>query len=343
MWDSHWITNNGDIHHELEKELKSYLNVNYINLFTNGHLALSLALRSLDLKGEVITTPFTFSSTTHAIVENGLTPVFCDIKRSDFTMDENKIEDLITDKTSAILPVHVYGHACNVKSIEQIAKKYNLKVIYDAAHAFGVKIKGTGIGNFGDVSMFSFHATKVFHTVEGGALVCNNENYSNLFDLVKNFGIISPERVIRTGTNAKLSEFHAAMGLVNLRYVDGLIEKRKILKEEYIRNLSDVQGIEFSEDQEGVSQNYGYLPILVDQQKYKLSRDQLFDVLKEQDIYPRKYFYPLTSDYDCYKNRFDSMYTPVAKYVANRILTLPLYSDLELEDVTRICEIIKNI
>ncbi|MEK5079750.1 DegT/DnrJ/EryC1/StrS family aminotransferase [Solibacillus sp. FSL W7-1436] len=340
LWDSRWLTNMGMKHNELEKQLCSYLQVPFVSLFSNGHLALEVALEALELDGEVITTPFTFASTTHAIVRRGLKPVFCDVNPIDYTIDVSLIESLITDKTSAIVPVHVYGHMCNVKEIESLAQKYNLKVIYDAAHAFGTKLNGKDVGSFGDVSMFSFHATKVFNTIEGGALTFNNELYVNLFQSFKNFGITGPEDVSYVAGNAKMNEFQAAMGLCNLRHVDEEIAKRKHVVEQYKKELSGIEGIQLSPEQEGLQSNYAYFPVMFN--GYKYSRDEIIKRLAEHDIFARKYFYPLTNEFACYEGKFDLGSTPVAAYIGNRVLTLPLYADLNLEDVNRICTIIKS-
>ena len=340
LWDSHWLTNMGIKHKQLEAELSRYLNTPNVTLFTNGHLALECAIAAFNLTGEVITTPFTFASTTHAIVRDGLEPVFCDINPNDYTIDTDKLESLMTDKTSAIIPVHVYGNICNVNEIERIAKKYNLTVIYDAAHAFGVTVDDVGVANFGDASMFSFHATKVFNTIEGGAMTFRNEKLSKRLNGLKNFGIIGPESVEYVGGNAKMNEFQAAMGICNLRHVDGEIEKRKAVVERYVERLSNVKGIKSSGLQPGVKSNYDYFPVVFD--GYKMSRDEVFEKLKAEGIYARKYFYPLTNSFECYKDRFDVEKTPVAKYIADRVLTLPLYADLALDDVDRICNIILN-
>lgn len=342
IWDTKWLTNNGEKHNQLEKELSEYLKVNNTTLFCNGHMALYTALKALDLKGEVITTPFTFASTTHAIVQNGLTPVFCDINPNDYTIDVNKIESLITDKTSAIVPVHVYGNPCNVKKIEEIAKKYNLKVIYDAAHAFGVEINDKGISNFGDASMFSFHATKVFNTIEGGAIVYNDENLKSRLNLLKNFGIEGPETVSAVGMNAKMNEFSAAMGLCNLRHIKEEIEKRKDVVERYLYNLYDIDGIILPKYRKDVKYNYAYMPVVFDESKTDVTRDEINDELARNNVIARKYFYPLIQDFDCYKEQYSSDDTPIAKAISDRILTLPLYADLELENVDNICNIIKN-
>lgn len=344
IWDSHWLTNMGIKHETLKKELKNFLKVSNISLYTNGHLALEAAIKGLKLSGEIITTPFTFASTTHAITRNGARPVFCDINLENFTIDTKKIESLITDKTVAILPVHVYGTPCNVDEIEKIAEKYNLKVIYDAAHAFGVEIDGNGIANYGDVSMFSFHATKVFHTIEGGALTYNNEEYSKFFRLEKNFGIANEESVIENGGNAKMNEFQAAMGLINLRYIERGIQRRKKIVEIYRELLRDIEGITYLKDMKNVKHNYAYFPIVIDKNKYGKSRDEVFEKLKEYNVFVRKYFYPLTSDFECYKDiegNKDNLKN--SKYISNRVMTLPLYEDLEMKDVEYICELINYI
>lgn len=342
IWESHWLTNMGPKHNELETKLKDYLSVDNISLFTNGHNALELCLQAMNLRGEVITTPFTFASTTHAIVRNGLTPVFCDINPIDYTMDVTKIEGLITDKTTAIVPVHVYGHVCNVDEIERIAKKYGLKVIYDAAHVFGVRYKGRGIGSFGDASMFSFHATKVYHTIEGGAVCYHNEELGRELYKLRDFGIKDAETVDGIGSNAKMNEFVAAMGLCTLRHVDGEIAKRKKVVECYREQLDEVVGIQLPPIQTDVDSNYAYFPIVIDERVFGTTRNEVCTKLAENNIFARKYFYPLTNAFDAYHNRFDVNKTPIALHISNRVLTLPLYADLDLKDVERICDHIKR-
>lgn len=342
LWDSAWLTNMGVNHEKLSEELRMYLKVDNVSLFVNGHMALEMALQAMDLEGEVITTPFTFASTTHAIVRNSLKPVFCDIDPDDYTMDVNKIEKLITPKTCAIVPVHVYGSMCDVESIEKIAKAHGLKVIYDAAHAFGVEYKGKGAGSFGDASMFSFHATKVFHTIEGGAITTSDDELMDKLRKLKDFGIKDEETVDGVGANAKMNEFCAVMGLCNLRYVDGEIEKRRRVVERYRQNLSDVKGIRLLRVQKDVKCNYAYFPITVEEEEFGACRQDVFDALKQQDIHTRKYFYPLTSDMDCYRGMFDSSLTPVAKKAAERVLTLPMSASLRIEDVDRICDIVRS-
>lgn len=340
LWENHWLTNMGAKHKQLETELVQYLNTPNITLFTNGHLALECVIAAFNLTGEVITTPFTFASTTHAIVRNGLEPVFCDVNPNDYTIDTDKLEGLITDRTSAIIPVHVYGNICNVKEIERIAKKHKLKVIYDAAHAFGITFDGIGVANFGDASMFSFHATKVFNTIEGGAVTFKNYDLRKKLNDIKNFGITGPESVEYVGGNAKMNEFQAAMGICNLRHLDKEIEKRKGVVERYVERLGNISGIKLRESQSGVKSNYAYYPVVFD--GYKLNRDEVLENLKAEGIFARKYFYPLTNSFECYKGRFDVEETPVAKHIAERVLTLPLYADLALKDVDRICDIILN-
>lgn len=302
LWESHWLTNMGIYHEQLELELKKYLDVSEISLMVNGHMALELAIQAFDFpeNSQIITTPFTFISTTHAIVRNKLEPVFCDVKSTDGTIDETKIEELINEKTVAILPVHVYGHICNIEEIQKIANKYNLRVIYDAAHCFGVKYKGRGIGSYGDASIFSFHATKVFNTIEGGAVAFSDKKlYEKLYNL-KNFGIRGEEIVAEVGVNAKMNEFCAIMGLCNLRHIEDVISERKKRYEYYKDRLSGICGIEIFEGNKEGSKNYGYFPILVNRE-YKLSRNELYDKLKSKGIYSRKYFYPVTPDQACFK------------------------------------------
>lgn len=340
LWETHWLTNMGVKHKKLKSELQKYLDVLNIDLIVNGHMALELAMQAMNLRGEVITTPFTFASTTHAIVRNGLTPVFCDIDPDNFTIDAGKIESLITDRTCAIIPVHVYGNLCDVNEIERIARKYELKVIYDAAHAFGEKYENKGVGSFGDVSCFSFHATKVFNTIEGGAVCFKDTDFGlNLYRL-KNFGIRGPEIVDGIGANAKMNEFCAAMGICNLKHVDEEISKRKRIVERYRDYLEGVEGIQLNPVQKGVKSNYSYFPIVIEEGIFGASRNEVFCKLAENGIGARKYFYPLTNTYDCYRDRYDHNPTPIALHVSKRILTLPLYADLDLNNVEQICKIL---
>ena len=346
LWSSHWLTNMGEYHSQLEKELTSFLRVPGISLMVNGHTALELLIQSFEFpKGsEIITTPFTFISTTHAIVRNGLEPVFCDVKEDDGTIDEDKIEDLITSKTVAILPVHVYGNICNHAKIQKIADKYNLKVIYDAAHAFGETVEGEGVGILGDASIFSFHATKVFHTIEGGAVVCKDADlYQRLYDL-KDFGIRNEELVASIGANGKMNEFSAIMGLCNLKHIEESINDRKRVYLRYLSNLDNVRGIRvlIPKTDRDEKKNYSYFPIVVEKD-YPITRDELFSRLSKDGIHARKYFYPLTADQACFKNRYSDVNIPVARELAERIMVLPIYEGLENKDIDRISNILKEV
>lgn len=340
IWDSHWLTNMGEKHKALQAELQKYMGVPAVELLTNGHMALELSLQAMNLQGEVITTPFTFASTTHAIVRNGLEPVFCDIDPETYTMDVTQIERLITDRTCAILPVHVYGNVCNIEEIERIAHKYGLKVLYDAAHTFGETYKGQGIGNFGDASCFSFHATKVFNTIEGGAVGYRDPDMGRRLYELKNFGIHGPEEVDAVGANAKMNEFCAAMGLCNLRHVDEEIAKRRAVVERYREHLEGVDGLRLNVQQPEVRSNYAYFPVVFDENLFGASRNEVMDALAQNGIGARKYFYPLTNTFECFHGKYDVDATPVALHVAKRVLTLPLYADLSMEDVDRICKIV---
>lgn len=343
LWDSHWLTNMGKKHRQLEAELEQYLGVQNVSLFTNGHMALELAIQAMGLSGEVITTPFTFASTTHAIVRNGLTPVFCDINPEDFTIDVEQLEELITDNTSAIIPVHVYGSICNVEEVERIAKQHNLKVIYDAAHTFGVRYKDKGIGSYGDASMFSFHATKVYNSIEGGAITFHDQEFGERLQKLGNFGIRSEEVIDSVGANAKMNEFQAAMGLCNLRHVDEEIEKRRKVHEKYVELLSGAKGIQLMKEQENVHPNYAYFPVVFHEKEFGASRNDVCEALKKDEIYARKYFYPLTNELDCFHGKYDANDTPVAHYISGSVLTLPMYADLKMEEVERICNIILKL
>jgi len=322
--------------------LRNYLDVPKVSLFTNGHLALELVLQAFNLSGEVITTPFTFASTTHAIVRNNLQPVFCDINMDDCTIDVNRIENLITDKTSAILPVHVYGNICNVVEIEKIANRYNLKVIYDAAHAFGEKYDGTGVGNFGDASMFSFHATKVFNTIEGGAVTFTDTELEKKLYQLKNFGIKSEDEVDGIGSNAKMNEFQAAMGICNLRHIDSNILERKRVFNRYTDRIRTVKGLRIVSSFKNTTSNYSYFPLIIDETQFHKTRDEVYKELKDRNIFSRKYFYPLTTSFGCYPEYHNKFDLPIAEYVSKRILTLPLYPDLTNQEVDKICSIIVN-
>lgn len=340
LWNSHWLTNMGIKHQELQKKMLEYLGVDNIELLVNGHMALELSLQAMDLKGEVITTPFTFASTTHALVRNGLEPVFCDINPVDFTIDVAKIEPLINDRTCAILPVHVYGNICNVEEISRIADKYGLKVIYDAAHAFGETYKGKGIGTYGDASCFSFHATKVFNTIEGGAVCFKDKDFGLDLYRLKNFGIRGPEIVDSVGANAKMNEFCAAMGICNLRHIDEEIAKREIVVKRYKENLADIEGIKLNPVQKDVTSNFAYFPVVFEEKVFGASRNEVFKRLEADGIFARKYFYPLTNTFSCFHGKYDVKQTPIALHISKRVLTLPLYASLSFEYVDKICNII---
>ena len=332
LWESRWLTNNGAVHQKFETELRAHLDTPHVTLYTNGHLALEGVLEAMGLEGEVITTPFTFASTAHAIARKGLTPVFCDVEDTFYTLDPAKIEALITDRTCAILPVHVYGNLCDHEAIRRIADRYGLKVIYDAAHAFGVP----GAANLGDASMFSFHATKVFHSVEGGCVTCADPALKERMERLKNFGL-DGEAIPDIGGNGKMSEFHAAMGLCNLRYVNRCIDARKAVAERYRENLSGLPGIKLCPEQPGVKSNYAYFPLVF---TGDYTRDQAAADLLKAGIGARKYFTPLLNDCEAHGFRGDE--TPVAKDIASRVLTLPLYPELPLEEVDRICRILQE-
>ncbi len=343
LWDTHWLTNMGVYHAELEEKLKEYLGVTELSLMVNGHMALELAIQAFEFPegGEVITTPFTFISTTHAIVRNRLKPVFCDVKLSDGTIDEEKIEELVTEKTVAILPVHVYGNVCNIEKIQRLADKYNLKVIYDAAHAFGVRYRDKGIGCYGDASVFSFHATKVFNTIEGGAVAFSDRKlYDKLYNL-KNFGIRGEELVTDVGANAKMNEFCAIMGLCNLRHIDDALSNRQERHNYYTEKLKDVKGIRLFEKKAETVSNYSYYPILVEDD-YFINRNDLYDKLKEQNIFARKYFYPITSDQACFRNKYRKVALSNARKLSEQVLTIPFSEGIELDDMDRVIECIKN-
>ncbi|MCM1119895.1 MAG: DegT/DnrJ/EryC1/StrS family aminotransferase [bacterium] len=343
LWNTHWLTNMGVYHKELEQQLKEYLDVPELSLMVNGHMALEMAIQMMDFpKGaEVITTPFTFISTTHAIVRNGLKPVFCDVKLCDGTIDETQLEDLITEHTVAFVPVHVYGNVCNIEEINRIACKYNLKVIYDAAHAFGVKYKGKGIGSYGHASVFSFHATKVFNTIEGGAVTFKDSRYyEKLYDL-KNFGIRGEELVVGVGANAKMNEFCAIMGLCNLKHIDDVLKHRKERYEFYVRKLLKIRGIELVAQEENEAKNYAYLPVRITSD-FPMSRDEVYDMYVEHDIFARKYFYPLTADQACFRNKYKLAELPVARQLGKEILTLPLWDDIEFEQIEYIINLLEQ-
>jgi len=339
IWESKWLTNNGRFHQEFEKQLCKYLGVRYISLFANGTLALITALQALRITGEVITTPFSFVATTHSLHWNGINPVFADIEPEYYTLDPEKIEKKITPKTTAILPVHVYGNPCKVDEIQKIADTYGLKVIYDAAHAFGVKLNGTSICNYGDLSVLSFHATKVFNTFEGGAIVCHDEKMKNRIDFLKNFGFAGETTVVGPGINAKMNEFQAALGLLQLKYIDEVINKRRLIFELYREALRDIPGLRFLEDIDGVHHSYSYFPIFVDSKFFGHSRDDIYESLKKQNIYGRRYFFPLISHFPTYRelSSADPANLQVAEESASRVICLPIYPELtrsEIEIIT---------
>lgn len=343
LWESRWLTNSGEKHCALEAKLKEYLDVPNVQLYTNGHAALETALGALDLSGEVITTPYTFASTTQAILRCGLKPVFCDIDRDTYCMDPSRIEALITERTSAILPVNVYGNVCDHEAIRKIADKYGLKVIYDSAHAFGETVDGVNVAALGDITMYSFHATKVFHSVEGGCLTYSDPSLTERLTALRQFGMAGKEDAEYIGGNSKMSEFHAAMGLCNLRHISENIGQRAACSERYRERLEGVSGIKLSPVQKNVTSNHAYFPVLFDKEHFG-GRDNVFEVLKANNIISRKYFYPLTSEFTAVKNSVSCINdTPIAKETAEQVLCLPLYSELDPKDADRICDIILSI
>lgn len=342
IWDSKWITNNGSFHKQLEKELAEYLKVPYISLFTNGTLPLLTALQALRITGEVITTPYSFVATTHSIWWNGCKPVFVDIDPATGNIDPDAIEAAITNKTTAIMPVHVYGKPCDVKRIKEIADKYGLKVIYDAAHAFGVEVDGESILNAGDMSTLSFHATKVYNTIEGGALVMHDEETKKRIDYLKNFGFAGETTVIAPGINSKMDEMRAAYGILNLRQVDAAIEARHQVAIKYREALRPVEGITFMDDMPGVKHNYSYFPIFVDAEKYGMTRDELYEKMRSHNVLGRRYFYPLISTFSTYRGLPSAApeNLPKAHKVADSVICLPMHHELSAEDVDRVLELI---
>ncbi|MCG7562520.1 DegT/DnrJ/EryC1/StrS family aminotransferase [Pseudoalteromonas sp. McH1-42] len=338
IWQRKWLTNSGHYHQELEAALCEYLNVPYVSLFSNGTLALITALQSLGLKGEVITTPYTFVATAHAINWNGLTPVFVDIDPDTYNLDAGHIEAAITERTCAIVPVHVYGMPCNNEAIEALAQKHNLKVIYDSAHAFGVTENGQSVLNYGDLSILSFHATKAYSTIEGGAVVCKTLEQKEQLDKLKNFGFESESVISQCGINAKLNEVQAAFGLVTLKHIDDAIERRKGVASFYYEKLGSVEGIKLLTPEDNISWNYSYFPIFIDETAFGKSRDELFSLLKENNILARKYFYPLVTDFELYHSSEQEF--PCAKKVSEQVLCLPIHADLSTEDMELIVGLI---
>jgi len=345
IWESKWLTNNGKYHQEFEKALAAYLNVPYISIFANGTLALITALQCFKITGEVITTPYSFVASSHALHWNGIAPVFADINPNTLNLDPQRIEAAITSRTTAIMPVHVYGNPCDVKAIQDIADTYGLKVIYDAAHAFSVDINGHSVLNYGDISILSFHATKVFNTIEGGAIVCRDEATKKRIDYLKNFGFAGETKVIAPGINAKMNELQAAYGLLQLKRIDEAIERRKHITYLYRELLKDIQGISFLTDMEDVKHNYSYFPIFVDEDKYGKSRDHLYEELKSHNIFGRRYFYPLISQFPTYRGlpsaSADNL--PVAEAITKKVICLPIYPDIEIDIIKYIVGVIKGI
>jgi dTDP-4-amino-4,6-dideoxygalactose transaminase len=344
IWDNKILTNNGPFHQQFERELAEYLGVKYLSVFANGTLALVTALQTLRITGEVITTPFSFVATTHALWWNNIKPVFVDIEPDFFTLDPEKIEAAITAQTTAILPVHVYGNPCKMNAIQIIADTYGLKIIYDAAHAFGVKIKGNSILNYGDLSILSFHATKTFNTIEGGAIISPDEKTKKRIDYLKNFGFADEVTVIEPGINSKMNELQAAYGLIQLKHVDEYISKSKAIAELYRHGLSGIKGIKVLYDIEGIRHSYTYFPILIDAKLYGESRDEVYERLKVHNIYGRRYFYPLISQFPTYRGLPSAKpkNLPVATKVADRVVCLPIYTDLDTESINKIIDLLKK-
>jgi dTDP-4-amino-4,6-dideoxygalactose transaminase len=344
IWDNKILTNNGPFHKQFEQELADYLGVKHISVFSNGTLALVTALQALRITGEVITTPFSFVATTHSLWWNNIKPVFADIEPCTFNLDPVKVEAAITPQTTAIMPVHVYGNPCNLDAFQQIADTYGLKLIYDAAHAFGVKVNGESVLNFGDLSILSFHATKVFNTIEGGAIICPDEKTKKRIDYLKNFGFASETTVIEPGINAKMNELQAAYGLLQLKYVDDYIAKRKAIADIYRNKLKHTEGISSLEDIDGVHHNYAYFPILVDSKEYGKTRDELYEKLKQNNIFARRYFYPLITHFPTYRGLPSAKPAglPVAEKIADQVICLPIYPELAEQDVLRIASLIAS-
>lgn len=344
IWESKQLSNNGENVIQLERRLADFLNAAYLSVFSNGTLALQIACRLLDLSGEVITTPFTFPATVNALAWNQIKPVFCDIEEESFNINPDHIESLITEKTTAILPVHVFGNPCDVDKIQQIAERHDLKVLYDAAHAFGVNYHGRSIASYGDISMFSFHATKVYNTIEGGALVLNHPYLKERADQMRNFGILPNGDVFEPGTNAKLNEVQAAVGLLLLDKVEEEIRRRKEVTSAYIEMLADIPGIKIHKPIAGLEYNYPYFVITIDKNEFGISRDVLYDALRVHNIFSRKYFYPLCSNLQCYKDlpSSDQSRLPVANKIADSVLALPLYGELSHDEVSYICKVIRE-
>ena len=344
LWDNRWLTNQGPFHEEFEKKLAEFLGVKYVSLFCNGMMALQTGLQALKITGEVITTPFSFVATTHSIYWNSCTPVFSDISPDDYNLDADKIESMITPRTTAIMPVHVYGNPCNLEKLQKVADNYGLKLFYDAAHTFNVRVNGESILNFGDLSMISFHATKIFNTFEGGALVTNDHKLKQRIDNLKNFGFADEVTVVAPGSNGKMDEFRSAFGLLQLRYVEQRIAANHEITQFYRENLKDIPGVRFFQDRPGVTHNYSYFPITINEAEYGLSRDGLYGLLKKYNIFTRRYFYPLISSFPCYRHlpSASPAHLPVAERVAQQIMCLPIYADLPKEAREMVVEVIRN-
>jgi dTDP-4-amino-4,6-dideoxygalactose transaminase len=344
IWASKIITNNGPFHQQFEKELADYLGIKYISMFSNGTLALITALQALKITGEVITTPFSFVATTHSLWWNNIKPVFVDIDPEHFNLDPEKIEAAITPQTTALMPVHVYGNPCKVDAIQRIADTYGLKVIYDAAHAFGVKINDNSVLNYGDLSVMSFHATKVFNTIEGGAIICHNEKMKKRIDFLKNFGFADEVTVVAPGINAKMNEVQAAYGLLQLKHIDTCIAKRKLIADTYRQQLKNIPGLRFHSDMEGIRHSYSYFPVFIDGEKFGSTRDQVYENLKMHNIYGRRYFYPLISNFPTYRGLHSAKpeNLPTATKIAEQVICLPIYPDLNIDNVHEICNLLKK-
>ena len=345
IWAAKWLTNNGPQHTMLEQELKAFLKVPHLSLFNNGTIALMVACQSLRLSGQVITTPFTFAATPHVLSWNNIEPIFCDVDAETMNIDADKIESMITPKTTAILPVHVFGIPCDVEKIQEVADRYGLRVVYDAAHTFGVEVDGRGIGTFGDISMLSFHATKLYHTVEGGALVMHDENTKQRIDLLKNFGIKNEEEVVMPGINGKLDEVRAAIGRIMLNYVEGERLKRKRLHKVYNEELAGVEGLKLMPKvADDVKLNYQYYVVRIEEEVFGRSRDYVYEAFKNFNVYTRKYFHPLCSEFTCYRQLSSSSPAnfPAANAIAKQVLSLPMYGELTEDDVRKICAILKS-
>jgi len=346
IWSNQWLTNNGPILKRYHQELAKYFSIEADNicLFANGTLALQIALQGMGIGGEVITTPFTFVATTHALYNNDITPVFCDIEEKTFSIDPKKIENLITPLTKGILAVHVFGNPCDLDALQDIAVRHNLFLIYDAAHAFGVRVNGKSIGHYGDVSMFSFHATKIYHSIEGGMLIFKNKEFGQKFNYLKNFGFKNEVEVVMQGTNAKMNEVQALMGSIMLNYIDMVIEKKRKIYEVYRDQLINIEGLTFIFFEKlNIEYTYSYIPVLINESLFGISRDTFYSKLKEYNIFTRRYFYPLVSNFSCYKSVKIIKSLAISESVSKEIITLPTYFDLNIDDVCKICDIIKKI